>query len=426
VGLANFLTFLTEKVNPTKFVFANKAIFIIASVATLINNTYILIIARFVMGLTLGLQFPLCNLILYESTPIDLRTSTANFISIFCSVGLMLGFMLSSMVNIQVIDWRTYYLIPIAIALFDFLLNVFYLSNQLSVVDMYSRGVSEYKIKSVLSYYMTDEAVSEKMRESSATHSLNFNLKRSIFSYLNTSKEQNTCIFEPLNQPILNQPKSGSTQHQTQNLMHKYKNEIRYGMKYAIILNLSLGHMITTYWLFMVTEDIENDSELESSNQILTIAAGVELIFKLLSTYYSWTSMRKKSLTIGMLILGILVASNGILQYYDLWAYCKYSAILVFVTIGVFLSVPYYSSLAELFPGPVIGVVHGFTALLNFGFDFLFPLLNVKADSNRNIHKWSYGFAAVIVLGSLLNKLLTVECSGLTRVEMNKKLKSQT
>lgn len=183
--------------------------------------------------------------------------------------------------------------------------------------------------------------------------------------------------------------------------------------------------MITTYWLFMVTKDIENPQETKQSNQILTVAAGVELTFKLLSTYYVWTGKRKRSLSLGMLILGILVASNGLLQFYELWDISKLSSILVFVTIGVFLSVPYYSSLAELFPGPVIGVVHGFTSLFYFGFDFLFPILNVKADLNRNIHKWSYCFGGVIVFGSLLNKLFTLECSGLTRVEMSQKLKSQ-
>ena len=198
-----------------------------------------------------------------------------------------------------------------------------------------------------------------------------------------------------------------------------------YGLKYATIINLSLGHMITTYWLFMVTEDIENPSEAQETNQILTIAAGVELIFKLLSTYYCWTVKRKRSLSVGMLILDVLVASNGLLQFYGLWELSKFSSILVFVTIGVFLSVPYYSSLAELFPGPVIGVVHEFTSLFYFGFDFVFPILNVKANKNQSIHKWSFCFSGVIVFGSLLNTLFTIECSGLTRVEMSQKLKSK-
>lgn len=47
--------------------------------------------------------------------------------------------------------------------------------------------------------------------------------------------------------------------------------------------------MVTTYWFFMITQNVEDDSESERSNQILTIAGAFELTFKLLSTYYGWT-----------------------------------------------------------------------------------------------------------------------------------------
>lgn len=94
--------------------------------------------------------------------------------------------------------------------------------------------------------------------------------------------------------------------------------------------------------------------------------------------------------------------------------------------IGVLLSVPYFSSLAELFSGPVIGVMHGLSSIFWFGYDFIFPLLDVKANGNSRIHFWSFSFSGVIMIGALLNHCFTLECSGLSRAEMRKKLKNVT
>lgn len=183
-ALANFLTIFVEKFNPTKLVFFNKSLFFVASAFTLTQNTYLLIGARFLMGLSLGLQFPFCNLILYEATPKQMRGKTGNFISIFNSAGLMLGFWFSSLVNAQTISWRTFYLATIGIAFVDFLLHVFYLRNQLSVVDMFQRKVQEVKIRKHLSYYLSPKAVDHKLEESKQTCEL---ISRGNVSVLNQS-----------------------------------------------------------------------------------------------------------------------------------------------------------------------------------------------------------------------------------------------
>lgn len=134
------------------------------------------------MGLALGFQFPFCNLILYEATPKKLRGKTGNFISIFNSAGLMLGFWLSSLVNSQAISWREYYLVTVGIAFVDFILHVAYLRNQLSVVDLFTRNVSERSISKLLSNYLSAEAINEKMEESKLTCQLIKNKNITIFS----------------------------------------------------------------------------------------------------------------------------------------------------------------------------------------------------------------------------------------------------
>lgn len=68
-AFANFLGYKFSKYSPSKVVFINKLFFLGSLSLTLVTNTPLLICARFVMGISLGLQFPPVTSILYEATP---------------------------------------------------------------------------------------------------------------------------------------------------------------------------------------------------------------------------------------------------------------------------------------------------------------------------------------------------------------------
>jgi len=54
-ALANFLGYKFSTLSPSKVVFVNKLFFLASLSLTLVTNTYLLIGARFVMGISLGL-----------------------------------------------------------------------------------------------------------------------------------------------------------------------------------------------------------------------------------------------------------------------------------------------------------------------------------------------------------------------------------
>lgn len=51
-----------------------------------------------------------------------------------------------------------------------------------------------------------------------------------------------------------------------------------------------------------------------------------------------------------------------------------------------------------------------------------FPLFEVKKNDNENIHMWSYLFAGMMLIASILNHFFTFECGGLTRVQTFNKI----
>jgi MFS family permease len=146
-ALANFLGFTLKKCNPSSIVVWTKSIFLICLTLTLIQESYILIPARFVIGICLGFQFPVITSIIYEVTPKNLRTRVGNLISVMFSAGLMLGFALSALVTLKIIDWMVYFVIIIGIAFLDILIIFFYLKKDIGVYYMYENNYPKSKIK---------------------------------------------------------------------------------------------------------------------------------------------------------------------------------------------------------------------------------------------------------------------------------------
>lgn len=330
------------------------------------------------------------------------------------SFGLMPGYGLAALVSSEYINWRTFYMIIIALATVDFLLQVFYLRRDLSVVYMYEQKLSDTTIRKVLSHYLTAIAVEQKMIETSEAYNHIVSMKEESVKF--PQAEQN-----PEN--IAEDGYKKVAEVQKQSFFKRYRSEIIYGLKYSVVINFSLYNMFLTYLIFFITEDLEDNSEAALSNLVLTLAGGFELIIKFLSIYFGWTERRKLSITVGCLLLSVTIGGTGVLQFYGLWNWIKFVPFIAFSITGVLISSAFYASLAEKFPSPVIGMVQGLTTLLMFGVDFAFPLFDIKANNNENIHKWSYCFAGVMIIGALLSHFFTFECGGLSRVQATRKTK---
>lgn len=331
-ALANFFGFLGKDMKPSRVVFFTKFTYLAALSLTLINNTYILIAGRFVMGLSLGFQFPPSISIMYQVTPPSMRGMVGGIFSIMYSFGLMTGLGVGSLVSAETITWRVLYLMVISFAGIDFLIQLFYLKNDLSPIYLLKKEAGKDKFMNILGHFLTSKALDRKYEESKTAHA-------------HAVKSQN-------------KNKDGSEEEKKKpGFCSLYKKELLYGIKYSIIVNLCLFNMIATYQFFMITEDIDDKDEASFSGIMLTIAGAVELIFKFVGTYFGWTEKRKRGLTIGMLIMALTVAVNGYLQSQDHWAASKYTVNLLFLSVGVFVATSYFASLPEKFPQPVIGIV---------------------------------------------------------------------
>ena len=202
-----------------------------------------------------------------------------------------------------------------------------------------------------------------------------------------------------------------------------YKQELIYGVKYALVLNFSFSSMILIFLIFLICKDTKDPKESQTANIMMTIAGFLELIMKSVNAYFGWTNKRKRAITLGCVMLGTAVIGIAVLQYLERWDLLKFSPILIFIITGVFISSPYMSSFAEKFPQPVIGVVQGFSTIFMFGIDFIFPLLDVKANQNAAIYKYTACFGLLILFGATLNHGLTFECGGMSRAQIQAKFR---
>lgn len=200
-----------------------------------------------------------------------------------------------------------------------------------------------------------------------------------------------------------------------------YKYELLYGIKYALVINFSFSSMIMVYLIFLICKDTNDPKESQKANLMMTVAGFIELVMKSTSAYFGWTKKRKRGITLGFIMLGTAVSGLALLQYLDRWDLLKFSPIVIFPITGVFISAPYLASFAEKFPQSVVGVVQGFSTIVMFGLDFIFPLLDVKSDQNARIYKFTAGFGMIILFGAIVNNLVTFECGGMSRAQIRKR-----
>ena len=145
-GLANFLGFTIKKFKPNTIITWTKTLFLISLSLTLVQNAYLLIAMRFIMGICLGFEFPVVTSVIYEVTPKKIQVKVGNLISIMFSAGLMLGFALCALVTLEKITWKHYFIIIIGIAVIDTAIIFFYLKKEIGVYFMYEHSYPNSKI----------------------------------------------------------------------------------------------------------------------------------------------------------------------------------------------------------------------------------------------------------------------------------------
>ena len=326
------------------------------------------------------------------------------------SAGLMLGFALSALVTLKIIDWMVYFVIIIGIAFLDILIIFFYLKKDIGVYYMYENNYPKSKIKQVLTHYLSEEASVEKMNDAAETYMSDQSLLGfGLGSQISGVVEKADLVKDKNEKPFF----------------IKYYHEIAYGFRQSVIINLSLFNIMLIFLIFFITKNIDDGEETALSNVSLTIAGGCELFFKILSSCYQWNRKRKSSITTGMVLLSLLTGLIALLQSYDYWFLLKLMPLFIYSIIGIFISTPNFASFPELYPSPVIGIVYGFQVSIMSALDFLFPLLDVKAGQNKNISQFTLIFAGIMLLGALLNHKFTFECGGMTRSQSKKKMKGK-
>ena len=290
-ALANFLGFITKDYNPSKVVYGFKLLYLVAISCTLIKSTYILIIGRFFMGIAIGFQFPPSMTIIYEAAPPSLRAVNGVLLQIFFSLGLIIGYGINGPVNAKSFSWRGLYLVCIGISLVDILVQTFYLKKDLSPGWMLKCKIAKEEFYKSYGRYLMPQALDNKYTEIEA---------------VNLSNQEGE-----------KKKKEDEAKGKKKGFFSTNKNELIYGIKYAIIINFGLWNMTSAYQYFLITEDLDNNSESSFSNLMLMVASIVELVSKMCSIYFGWTVKRKRALTIGLVSLSISIAGEGVLQQFD-------------------------------------------------------------------------------------------------------------
>jgi MFS family permease len=164
-ALANFFGFLTANQKPSRVILITKFTYLAALCLCLYKNTWVLISARFVMGIALGFQFPPAISTMFQISPNRLKGVVGGIFAIVFSFGLMSGFGVGALVNKGTISWRLMYLMVVLISLVDFLIQWLYIKRDLSPVYMFKTKVPKEKFYKILGSYLTPSVVDQKFKE---------------------------------------------------------------------------------------------------------------------------------------------------------------------------------------------------------------------------------------------------------------------
>lgn len=178
---------------------------------------------------------------------------------------------------------------------------------------------------------------------------------------------------------------------------------------------------MVVYLIFFITKDVDDPVESEKSNLFMTIGSATELAMKFVAAYYGWNNKRRRTISIGLVLLAVCMGVIATFEYLGNWNALKYTPPGVFIITGILITAPFMGSLAEKFPSPIIGIIQGSSTILASVFDFIFPLLKVKADDNSRLFMWSSIIGGISLIGALTNYFVTFECQGLTKAEIRRK-----
>lgn len=372
-----------KKKKPTTVIAISKLLYVGLICLTLVKDTTVFITARFFIGLTLGIQLPTCISTLYECTLIKHRHRTGNIIGASFSIGIVVGYGVSSLVNAGTIDYQMFYAGIAALALLDLICFLLFLKWDKSPLYLILTGKEEKALKT-LQFYLEEEAA---------------------LAHFNEMKEAALIKKESL--------------RRKEKFFTEYKPEFKFSLLFVTIINLSTYYVFTVYAILLITEDMDDKSEASRSSLFLSIAGFIELGFKLFYISFNLNKKRKNSLVMGISILGTMMIINGYFEYEGYWEYCKYLVIFAFVTVG-FISGTFFSVLPEYFPQSVVGMTTGLNNLTGGLLSFAFPLFDVKRDNNQYIHVMSCSMGGLCFLSAILMNIFLFEPGGKSRAEIHR------
>lgn len=94
-------------------------------------------------------------------------------------------------------------------------------------------------------------------------------------------------------------------------LFKRFKPEIYQSIIVVLVFNLCFFSCFGQYSIDLITENINDDSELATSGLFLSIAGIVDLSVKLIGTYFNALRYRKSSMIVGLLLYSITQFFNA-------------------------------------------------------------------------------------------------------------------
>ena len=176
---------------------------------------------------------------------------------------------------------------------------------------------------------------------------------------------------------------------------------------------------------FIVQNYTDDPEELSEAVQWLAYAAGVDFIFNIFMGITKWNRYRKCSITVGLLLFGLVVGGFGYLQFKNNWDYKLYMPMAAYPIINVLVISPFLSYVQEIFTRRFRTLP--ISNMLFFGTIscIIFPLLEPRQNNNAELHYYSWFIGGGSILAALIFLIVAFETRGLTKEQIYMKFEGK-
>ena len=241
-----------------------RLILILVTGLSLINDKFVFLALRVPIGICIGTLQPLNITEAFRLAPHSSRGIIGSLISFYISVGIITGIVLTIPINRGLWSWKVLYVILMGILALTILINLLYLGLNISYYQYVASGDIP-SAKRILERYLEQESVDHMIRDE--------------VQYFRLQKEAT----------------KKSTLLST--IKTNYR-ELLVALAVVGCVNVSFANNYGSYMIFFMCNDVTNTDELSTAGMYITIAAGLEIVTKMLYFIFPKIIQRRKRIMV--------------------------------------------------------------------------------------------------------------------------------